>query len=120
MLSGCIHREIVRPEYLLFDKEKDISVTLFDGRTVRFEKDNYEVITRDSSYTLKGRGRIIAGSWVEKFRLFEGQIAFQEIQRVEVSETTFIGYIGQVLFLGSAALLLIFFFILRDLRIDVG
>ncbi|HEY4613433.1 MAG TPA: hypothetical protein VII11_10645 [Bacteroidota bacterium] len=119
LLQSCVRKEIVKPEDVLHDTTKDITVYTIDKRVFRFEAGNYTVLRKDAQEFIRGNGRQYdpRTKFFDKF--FEGDISFHEIEKIERSEKTTFGIIGDILSSMPIVVIIVFVIIFLRYRLTV-
>jgi hypothetical protein len=106
--AGCTHTEMLSPEHLVIDSDRDIMVETKDGRTIRFRSGEYRVTERNY-WTVQGRGRLIVDKQTGESRDFEGEITLAEIQDITTIKATTVGKVAFIA-IGSSILVTVLFF----------
>jgi hypothetical protein len=120
LFGSCVRNEVLRPEYLLQDKTKDIVVYTLDERVIKFKSNDYKIVGDLQSERIQGRS-LLRNRRTGEFDIpLEANIALSQIEKIVFQERTMLGTIGEVLFVGIFAVFLIFFLFFGNLRLNVG
>ena len=87
LLHGrCTHAEIVKPNYVSVYEGKSIVVCTKGGSRIYFEEGKYSMIERLGNRLIKGEGKELDARGSGSIRPFAGEIYFDEINNIEVTE----------------------------------
>jgi hypothetical protein len=109
LLEGCTSTKVFNPEHLENDNEENITVYLKDGRIIRYGSGDYTYVNLGNGM-IRGTGKLITNKLTGEFVVFEEAVSFDEIEKVEITETTLVGQITIIVILSGViafALLLI-------------
>ena len=108
VFSGCFRTEFVKPESILSDNSKNLTVLTTDSTTYEFDAENYNIIQDGDSTFIQGKGRRLLEPRILGFMNFEGKIELRNVLEIQIVEKTFLASFFEYFFLISGAIVFTF------------
>lgn len=104
--AGCTSSNRITREELAADQSHSIVVQTYDGRTIRFDKGNYN-ISRIDPFKITGNGKLVINKATGTTRDWEGDLTFDEIRSISYSEPTIFGAVSTLFIVGLGAIIIL-------------
>jgi hypothetical protein len=108
LLSGCVSKELIRPEDLPAYQGDDIVIIRTDGKVVRFDGGDYSVDTLVGGVTVRGKGRAYTDRTRVRSVAYSDSISLQDMAGVEVHQKSIFYYTVPIIFVSAASIIGVF------------
>ncbi|MCI0706443.1 MAG: hypothetical protein L0Y80_03030 [Ignavibacteriae bacterium] len=110
VFTGCFRYELVKPEEISTTNDNTITIYTRSGKTIHYEKRQYEIIKVDTAFVLFGHGQIL-NEFKFPVQPYNSPLMLSNVEKIEVEKATTWMYILQALGTVSIVALCIFLII---------